>query len=128
LISDLGFVSDTLVRQKEKRLAVHFNLPHTVERDLLKMFTAGRDATKVNASGWSATVAMIKSIWALRTEMLEGPTKENDIVTSMPLQKLPERSLAIKARARPLHLTGFVTTNTSRGDSEPSPLYSRRRH
>jgi cellulose synthase (UDP-forming) len=126
-IADVGFVSGTVVRRTGNSLAVQFDLPQSVERDLLirKMFTAGRDATNVDASAWSATGAMIKSIWAMRTEMLERSTLESDPVTPAPLEKLPARSLVIEPHPRPLHLSGLMRTNTSSGDNQPVPMYAR---
>jgi cellulose synthase (UDP-forming) len=126
-IADVGFVSGTVVRRTGNSLAVQFDLPQSVERDLLirKMFTAGRDATNVDASAWSATGAMIKSIWAMRTEMLERSTLESDPVTPAPVEKLPARSLVIEPHPRPLHLSGLMRTNTSSGDNQPVPMYAR---
>ena len=59
----------TVVRQTGRFLAVHFDLPPCIERDLLvrKLFTAGLNATTVNASAFSSTGAMLKSIWAVGT-------------------------------------------------------------
>ena len=56
-ITEVGFVAATVVRQTGQFLAVHFDLPPCVERDLLirKLFTAGLDATTVNASAFSST-------------------------------------------------------------------------
>ena len=55
-IAEVGFVAATVVRQAGQFLAVHFDLPPCVERDLLvrKLFTAGLDATTVNASALSS--------------------------------------------------------------------------
>ena len=65
-IAEVGFVAATVVRQAGRFLAVHFNLPPCVERDLLirKLFTAGLDATTVNASAFSSIGAMLMSIWS----------------------------------------------------------------
>jgi cellulose synthase (UDP-forming) len=54
-IAEVGFVGATVVRQAGQFLAVRFNLPPSIERDLLirKLFTAGLDATTVNASAFS---------------------------------------------------------------------------
>ena len=55
-IVEVGFVAATVVRQAGRLLAVQFDLPPCVERDLLirKLFTAGLDATTVNASAFSS--------------------------------------------------------------------------
>jgi cellulose synthase (UDP-forming) len=128
-IAHVGFVSGTLVRLREKSLAVQFNLPQSVERDLLlrKMFTAGRDATKVDTSAWSATGALVKSIWALRTEMLERPIVESDLITPTHVAKLPARSFVVKPRPRPAHLSGLVTTNPYFDNNQPLAKYARSR-
>ena len=65
-IAEVGFVGATVVRQAGQFLAVRFNLPPSIERDLLirKLFTAGLDATTVNASAFSSFGAMLLSIWS----------------------------------------------------------------
>ena len=75
-ISEVGFVAGTVVRQMGQFLAVQFILPVSVERDLLirKLFTGGLDSTNVSTPVWSATTAMLASIWNLRAEMLESGT------------------------------------------------------
>jgi cellulose synthase (UDP-forming) len=102
-ITEVGIVSGTVVQQTGQSLRLQFILPPSVERDLLirKMFTAGLDRTNVNASAWSATSAMLKSIWGIRTEMLEGPAeKTSDVETASPVEKLPARSLVIAPQPR----------------------------
>ena len=68
-LAEIGFVAATVVRQSGRFLAVHFDLPPCLERELLvrKLFTAGLDATTVNASALSTTSAMLMSIWATGT-------------------------------------------------------------
>ena len=68
-IAEVGFVAVTVIRQAGRILAVHFNLPPCLERDLLirKLFTAGLDATTVNASALSSTWAILMSIWSVGT-------------------------------------------------------------
>jgi cellulose synthase (UDP-forming) len=111
-ITEVGFVSGTVARQMGRFLGIQFVLPPSVERDLLirKMFTAGLDTTHVDASAWSATGAMLKSIWGMRTEMLERKIEDtSDIVAAAPVEKLPARSLLISPQPRAsqsyLHLT-----------------------
>jgi cellulose synthase (UDP-forming) len=67
-IVEVGFVAATLVRQAGQLVAIQFDLPPCVERDLLirKLFTAGLDATTVNASAFSSLGAMLMSIWSTR--------------------------------------------------------------
>jgi cellulose synthase (UDP-forming) len=111
-LTEVGFVSGTVVRQMGQFLAVQFTLPPSVERDLLirKMFTAGRDRTNVNVSAWWATTAMLKSIWGMRTEMLEAAVeKTSEVVAATPVEKLPARSLVIPPQPRASHLSGLVS-------------------
>jgi len=93
-IAEVGFVAATVVRQAGRLLAVRFNLPPCVERDLLirKLFTAGLDATAVNASAWSSTGAMLASIWSTGTTR---PKAEPSGPPVEPSEKLPAESLVI---------------------------------
>lgn len=106
-ITEVGFVAGTVVRQLGQFLGVQFDLPASVERDLMirKLFTTGRDTTHVSTSAWLATSAMLKSIWEMRTEMV-GRTAEKtpDVVTVLPVEKLPARSLVISPRPQTLRL------------------------
>lgn len=111
-ITEVGFVSGTVARQVGRFLGIQFILPPSVERDLLirKMFTTGLDTTHVDASAWSATGAMLKSIWEMRTEMLERKIENtSDVADAAPIEKLPARSLLIAPQPRGsqsyLHLT-----------------------
>ena len=98
-ITEVGFVAATVVRQAGQFLAVHFDLPPCVERDLLvrRLFTAGLDATTVHASALSSTAAMLMSIWAT------GTTRSNVEVSAPALppaavEKLPAQSLVVPSR------------------------------
>ena len=104
-ITEVGFVAATVVRQAGQFLAVHFELPSGVERDLLvrQLFTAGLDATTVHASALSSTAAMLMSIWAT------GTTRSSAEVPApaLPLaavEKLPARSLVVPSRPQPKRL------------------------
>ena len=94
-IAEVGFVGATVVRQAGQFLAVRFNLPPSIERDLLirKLFTAGLDATTVNASAFSSFGAMLLSIWSAggRSPKVE-PLAEPALLTSA---KLPAQSLVV---------------------------------
>ena len=104
-ITEVGFVAATVVRQAGQFLAVHFDLPPSVERDLLvrRLFTAGLDATTVHASALSSTAAMLMSIWAT------GTTRSNAEVLAPALppaavEKLPAQSLVVPSRPPPKRL------------------------
>jgi cellulose synthase/poly-beta-1,6-N-acetylglucosamine synthase-like glycosyltransferase len=94
-IAEVGFVAATVVRHAGQLLAVRFNLPPCLERDLLirKLFTAGLDATTVNASAFSSFGAMLLSIWSAggrspKVELLAEPA-------SLTSAKLPAQSLVV---------------------------------
>jgi cellulose synthase (UDP-forming) len=106
-IAEVGFVAATVVRQAGRLLAVRFNLPPSVERDLLirKLFTAGLDATAVEASAWSSFGAMLASIWSTRTTR---PRDEPSAPPVVPSEKLPAESLVILARPKPQRLADLA--------------------
>ncbi len=80
-LTEVGFLPGEVVRQKGRFLAVHFDLPPCVERDLLirKLFTSGLDATTINASALSTTGAMLMSIWATGTTKAEAQVATDDL-------------------------------------------------
>ena len=95
-ITEVGFVAATMVRQAGRLLAFQFNLPPCVERDLLirKLFTAGLDATAVNASAFSSTWALLMSIWSVGTSR---PDVEQVAVPILPSEKLSVQSPIVLA-------------------------------
>lgn len=97
-VTEVGFVAATVTRSNEKHLSVRFDLPPCVERDLLirKLFTAGRDITHVNVSAWSATAAMVRTIWANRTTLPAGAISAPS--ATMESEKLAARSLVVPPR------------------------------
>jgi cellulose synthase (UDP-forming) len=110
-ISEVGFVAGTVVRPNENFLGIHFDLPASVERDLLirKLFTAGRDTTNVSASAWSVTGAMLKSIWKARAEL---PTLASEADLTKPAaagtERLPPRSLVVLPTPRTARLSDLI--------------------
>src|ERR1700682_2710399 len=104
-IAEVGFVSATVVRQTGRFLAVHFDLPTCVERDLLirKLFTSGLDATTVTASALSSTGAMLMSIWSAGGRRSAVET-EPAVVPASALEKLPAESLVALSRVQPERL------------------------
>jgi cellulose synthase (UDP-forming) len=102
-VAEVGFIAATVVRQSGRFLAVHFDLPQSLERDLLirKLFTGGLDATTVNASAFSSTGALLMSIWS------SGRRKAIAAVPEAPepvQEKLPAQALVIKGRPAPQRL------------------------
>jgi cellulose synthase (UDP-forming) len=104
-IAEVGFVPVTVIRQTERFLAVHFDLPPCVERDLLirKLFTAGLDATTVTASALSSTGAILMSIWSAGGRRIADES-EPALVPVQAVEKLPAQSLVVLARIQPEQL------------------------
>jgi cellulose synthase (UDP-forming) len=110
-IAEVGFIAGTVVRQGGRFLSIQFILPASIERDLLirKLFTSGLTTTNVRTSAWSATYAMLKSIWDSRTEMPElVPEKTSESVVALPIEKLPAQSLVIIPQRQMLPLSDLV--------------------
>jgi cellulose synthase (UDP-forming) len=65
-VPEVGLIPGHIVRQDQKFLGIKFALEPGLERDLLirKLFTSGRVATTVSATAWSATTAVLKSVWS----------------------------------------------------------------
>jgi cellulose synthase (UDP-forming) len=106
-IKEVGFVAATVVRKADQLLAVRFNLPPGVERDLLirKLFTAGLDATTVDASAFSSTGALLMSVWSTgRRETAVEPSA----APALTQDKLPAQSLVIRARPAPQRLADIA--------------------
>jgi cellulose synthase (UDP-forming) len=114
-INDVGFVPGRVVRQAGRFLAVKFELTESVEHDLLirKLFTSGLDTTSVSVSTWSATVAMLRSIWSSRAELsAEDLANAADTTASVKIvtatEKLPPESLVVRPRSPTQTITDIV--------------------
>jgi cellulose synthase (UDP-forming) len=110
-ITEVGFIAGTVVRPTDNFLGIHFDLPPSIERDLLirKLFTAGRDTTNVSASALSVTGAMLKSIWEARADSpaIVGEPNSNTLpVTGA--EKLAPRSLVIPPQLQKVRLSDLV--------------------
>jgi cellulose synthase (UDP-forming) len=110
-ISEVGYISGQVVRQCGQMLGIRFDLHPSVERDLLvrKLFTSGIDATNVVASAWSATGAVLKSIWSTRSSIpasTQGKDLEDAVV--LPSEKLPALSLVIPPHFEQRRLADLV--------------------
>jgi cellulose synthase (UDP-forming) len=105
-ITEVGFVKAAVVRQKGRFLAVHFDLPPSVERDLLirKLFTAGLDATTVTATAFSSTGAMLMSIWSAGSSRRPEVEVQKTTISSLATDKLPAQSLLVISTQRPIRL------------------------
>ncbi len=98
-ILDVGFVSGRIVRHAGPLIGMSFELAPGIERDLLirKLFTSGLVTPPVKASAWSATVAVLKSIWSAPTAV-HPVTAQAEKTTRAPAAapaKLPARSLVM---------------------------------
>jgi cellulose synthase (UDP-forming) len=107
-------VAATVVRQTGRFLAVHFDLAPCIERDLLvrKLFTAGLNATTVNASAFSSTGAMLMSIWAVGTSWSDHELAEQVLPTA-PTEKLPAEALVIPSQSEPRRLAKIAAERRS---------------
>ena len=106
-IREVGFIPGTVARQRENLVGIQFDLPAIVERDLLirKLFTSGLNTTTITASSWSATAAMLKSIWATHSSK---PVALNPEMQPMPMARLPARTLVIAPEAVSVRLADLV--------------------
>jgi cellulose synthase (UDP-forming) len=106
-IAEVGFITARVVRQRETFVALHFELPPSLERDLLirKLFTAGRDGITENASALSTTGALLMRIWSLGGARQEVEPPE---VLEQPAGKLPAESLVILPRVQPERLADIA--------------------
>ena len=98
-IAEVGFVNARVVRQTERFVALQFDLPQSVERDLLisKLFTLGLNAaTDVTATS-GATVAILGSIVRVRSD---APQVADHDAPPAPAAKLAAESLVVRPPAQ----------------------------
>lgn len=98
-IAEVGFVAGTVVRKTGRAFSVKFDLAPSVERDLLirKLFTGTVHAEEIKASAWSATRALIASIWNARPSMASSLPDEPERPSNV--LKLPARTLMVPPRS-----------------------------
>jgi cellulose synthase (UDP-forming) len=108
-ITEVGFVAGRAMRLSGNFVGIHFDLPPSIERDLLirKLFTAGRDTTNVTVSAWSVTGALVKSIWGANTGM-PAILGEAAASTHSGAEKLPLQSLVVLPRPQICRLSDVV--------------------
>jgi cellulose synthase (UDP-forming) len=112
-LTEVGFVSGAIARQSRELCGIQFDLPPSIERDLLirKLYTAGHDTAKVDASAWAVTAAMLKSIWKARAETPAIRSPENlTAVPPRPAETLPAQSLVLAPQQQKLRLSDLVET------------------
>jgi cellulose synthase (UDP-forming) len=112
-ITEVGFVSGIVVRQAGQFLAVRFDLPQCIERDLLirKLFTSGLDATTVTASALSSTGAMLMSIWTAGRRRQERDV-EAIADAALSTDRLSAESLIVLARVQPERLAVLAASRS----------------
>jgi cellulose synthase (UDP-forming) len=100
-VTEVGFVSGNVARRGDGFVGVQFDLPPSVERDLLirKLFTAGLDAVAVSSSAWLAAGAMLRTIWSHQTAVVASPVAPESTRVPESLVKLPAESLVILPHA-----------------------------
>jgi cellulose synthase (UDP-forming) len=106
-LPEVGFVAGTAVRQSGNLLGVKFDLPPSLERDLLirKLFTTETDNIVVHGSALSATIAILRSIWSVRS----APQEEvSEAALAAPSEKLPPQSLVVQPRSPEITLEAIV--------------------
>ena len=116
-ISEVGFVPGVVVRQTRDFLGVRFELAESVERDLLirKLFTSGFDVTTVNVSTWSATMAMLGSIWTTRAELPKDTlaAAREPLPAATETEKLLAETLVMPPRVQQEKITDLVPRRRS---------------
>jgi PilZ domain-containing protein len=99
-VAEVGFIPACIARQDQQLLGVRFSFDRGVERDLLirKLFTSGLVATTLSASAWSATAAILRSVWSSPSARQEAESERDkkDIVASA---KLAAESSVVLPRA-----------------------------
>ena len=87
-IREVGFVPGRVVRQNDRFLAMQFDLPQSIERDLLisKLFTLGLNTTTDVTPTSPATLAILGSILKVRSPYIRSET--GDAAPSAPVEKL----------------------------------------
>ena len=94
-IREVGFVPGLIVRQNDQFLALQFDLPHSIERELLisKLFTRGVNTATEASTAQAATIAILGSIVTLRSKGAQGEDKPT---STAPVEKLAAESLVIQ--------------------------------
>ena len=94
-IREVGFVPGRIVRRADQFLALQFDLPHSIERDLLisKLFTRGVNTATEAGTAHAATIAILGSIVKVGTGNTQN---ENKTEPSAAVEKLAAESLVIQ--------------------------------
>lgn len=108
-LAEVGYIRSKTVWQRGRTIGVKFDLPPSIERDLLirKLFTSGFDASAVTASAWSSTSAVLVSMWSQRSTISSGAL---ETPVTLAVEKLAAVSLVIPPVPQPLRLADLVET------------------
>jgi cellulose synthase (UDP-forming) len=112
-ITEVGFVAGTVMRGRKESVGIRFDLPPSLERDLLirKLFTGGHNTTSPKASAWSVTAAMLKTIWGAQTEApVIAPQHNQTAIPIPPVEKLPAQTLVLSPQRQKVRLSDLVET------------------
>jgi cellulose synthase (UDP-forming) len=111
-ITEVGCIAGTLARLNEEVCGIQFDLPPSVERDLLirKLYTGGHDTAERQVSTLSATVAMLQSIWKARNETATTvPAVANlPVLPVRPTERLPAESLVLSPQREKLRFLDLI--------------------
>ena len=104
-IIEVGFVGGRVVRREPGFLGVEFDLPQSLERDLLirKLFTSGVENLAGHTSAWASTIATLRVIWSRRSMPVSRAPAPSGAVDRVSV-RLPAQSLMIAPRAEPPRL------------------------
>jgi cellulose synthase (UDP-forming) len=103
MIAGVGTVGATVARIGGNFIGMQFDLPESIERDLLirKIFTRGLNAHTAVAAVGSVTLGMLRRIWSARMEV-RVPQQGAEVMTvapsSLPEEKLPAETSVLQPK------------------------------
>ena len=110
-IPEVGYIPSRIARHSGQFVGIKFDLGPGLERDLLirKLFTSGLVATTVRASAWSATAAILQSIWSAPSAV-QGEGTQGEVIDApeQPSTKLPAETLVVLPHAVKNHWTDLA--------------------
>ncbi len=114
-IGEVGWLDATLIQKTGRILRVSFRLPPSVERDLLirKLFIGGRRNATAASSAFSATGAMLKSIWSMRVRLPNAASMTSGGPAPSPAERLPAKSLIIQPQPLTADLAELAARRTA---------------
>jgi cellulose synthase (UDP-forming) len=104
-LPEVGFLRGVAVRRSDDFLGVHIDLPPSIERDLMirKLFTGAVSNVSVDVSVTTATVMLLRSIWAAPSALPQQSPETETIK-----EKLPATTLVIPPRVQVTPLDDYV--------------------